>query len=1272
MNTIINQRYRLLTVLGKGAQGVVYLAMDQLRDDQQVALKVLTAVHFNAVLRFEFAQAAKLDHPHLARVYDFGIIAQHEAGDASLPRGAAFFTQEFVAGLPAQRWAAPLRGDERIFDIVKVGVQVARGLALMHRCGLIHRDVKPANIVVNKTGTSAKLIDFGLAVSMDALDGMKAGTLAFMAPEAVHGFPDVRSDIFSLGATLITLLGGAPQRQPSAMLPRLPDDTPLALATALTRMVHPRASDRFQNASDVVLALAGAVGASVLGESRGDVVVDAATDSSDAAARWSRSRSPELVGRDALLETLASWMGEERGIRTGILIGPAGVGKTRLFRTAVVARQLECGAEGGATPPQFLAGTLRQLVRTLMRSVGHDNTLLVRWLKGADLLDIHGGSAAESLIEEMVSLIRAAITLPTVVLVEGAQSVLEVGLLERLAKETGPTDRGIWVAVEARELGRAAADSRHLLVEVPPLTEQAEQELITLVLGRKPNASYAGSIHRMTGGIPALTEAVLAALLAKRPDGKIEAASLDEVALGGKPTQMLQEVLETLPGTVRRVAEALAVAATPLTEVEVSVLAELSDPAQLTSALADLEGRGWISLDSDEVVMRRLVGEVLLESLSSSRRTGISRRMVSVLDARTAPLWQRVHHAVNAGMVSEAKGHVDAAVKALQGSGDLPGAAILLESYLSHISNDDPDTDRYETELARLYRQTGEYRAAIRHAEAVEKRGGSSADEAALEKAASLRLVGAADEATTMLERLSHAEDGRVAVNARVQLARLALDSGRRLEASEHLSGIAIDAFREAGPDTLNTVGLIALFAGDDQKARTLFQRGLADAERAGDIRSQARFHGLLGMVCHGRSGWRDASECYENAFRLAEKAGDRHGAATYQTNLAAALTEEGRLEEALNAYRDGLERLRIFGRPEEIAQASANYAELLHRLGDLDAADRASIAAVNHGRAAGHRPLALALCVRGDLLLSRGALDDAEEMLYKAELLAETDALSTERNVARLHLTALAIARNRLIEAEEKLESISVADLSGAPTLALTHRRLTLVLALEGVGDVERALRSLIEMLPASTRDARAEHLSAFFWVARGANMLGSVDRARWAASAALGILERIRRETPSLYHQADTPMLKEMNRILRADSTVEAPEETRADWRRLARINTRLNSEIRVGRLLEIVMDAALDITGAERGFLLIANPKGELKVGCARNMDKASLLPDDESFSRTVAMRAFTSAEPVLTTDAREDARFNAMRSVVNLNLRYIVAVPLSVSQKPTGTI
>src|SRR5579883_616774 len=218
--------YEVLEVVGRGGMGVVLRARDR-KLQRVVAIKVLAAaLAASGSARQRFVREARA----AAAVRDDHVIAIHSVEDQG---PVPYLVMEFIDGCNLD---ALLRrgGPLEVKEILRIAIQVASGLAAAHKQGLIHRDVKPANILLENGVQRVKLTDFGLARAADdaslTQSGLIAGTPAYMSPEQANGEPvDQRSDLFSLGSVLYEVCTGRPAfRAPNtaAVLRRVSDERP--------------------------------------------------------------------------------------------------------------------------------------------------------------------------------------------------------------------------------------------------------------------------------------------------------------------------------------------------------------------------------------------------------------------------------------------------------------------------------------------------------------------------------------------------------------------------------------------------------------------------------------------------------------------------------------------------------------------------------------------------------------------------------------------------------------------------------------------------------------------------------------------------------------------------------------------------------------------------------------------------------------------------------------------------------------------------------------
>ena len=256
--------YRIETVLGHGGMGIVYRALD-MKLNRPVAVKFLSEKVADEEARRRFQQeahtASSLNHPNILTVHDTG---EWE--------GQHYVVTEFVDGGTLSAWAN--QGQRSWRQCVELLQGVAEGLAAAHEARILHRDIKPGNILVAQNG-HAKLADFGLAKldkdssigEMQTGTGVIVGTTAYMSPEQATGQKcDVRSDIFSLGIVLYEMLAGKHPFEGKSSLEMvqkilqhdptdLDDSIPAALRNIVGKALEKEPNDRYQSARELAVDL---------------------------------------------------------------------------------------------------------------------------------------------------------------------------------------------------------------------------------------------------------------------------------------------------------------------------------------------------------------------------------------------------------------------------------------------------------------------------------------------------------------------------------------------------------------------------------------------------------------------------------------------------------------------------------------------------------------------------------------------------------------------------------------------------------------------------------------------------------------------------------------------------------------------------------------------------------------------------------------------------------------------------------------------------------
>src|SRR5437764_530632 len=260
LNSLFDGRYKIVRKLGTGGMANVYLAEDQ-ELGRRVAIKILDDRHaadeqFVERFRREAKNAAGLSHPNIVSIYDRG-----EA------EGTYYIAMEFLDGRSLKELILT-RGPAPVSIAIDYARQILAGLRFAHRHGIVHRDIKPHNVIIDGEGR-AKVTDFGIAragASQMTEAGSIIGTAQYLSPEQARGTQvDQTSDLYSLGIVLYELLTGSvpftgdtpveiamkhlsavPQR-PSAMRPEIPHDLDMVVLRALAK----DPADRYQSAEEM-------------------------------------------------------------------------------------------------------------------------------------------------------------------------------------------------------------------------------------------------------------------------------------------------------------------------------------------------------------------------------------------------------------------------------------------------------------------------------------------------------------------------------------------------------------------------------------------------------------------------------------------------------------------------------------------------------------------------------------------------------------------------------------------------------------------------------------------------------------------------------------------------------------------------------------------------------------------------------------------------------------------------------------------------------------
>ena len=694
LGSVLRDRYRLDSELGRGGMGTVYRATD-LELQREVAVKVLsgsgqTTDGRERLIR-EARAAAALNHPHIVTIHDVG-----EAG------GLPFLVMELIAG-PRLSQAKPTEL-ERVVDIA---VQICAALEHAHTNSIVHRDLKPDNVLLSGTGSAStvKLADLGLALPAHGTRisraGVIVGTAAYMAPEQALGQPvDGRSDLYALGVVLYELTTGrlpftgddpltvvsqhvhAPVVPPRVLRP----DLPRALEAIVIKLLAKDPAQRFASATETRTALLEAL------SSKDEPT---STDATSAVAILDALSRGRLVGRGTeLAEARELWRRAREGRGHAVLLsGEPGAGKTRLAREITIQAAVEgalvltggCYEYEATTPYLPFVEAFRRWVREeqnddKLREILGDAAGQIAKL--APEIETRLGPFPEvhQLAPHEERLLFFDAVAQVFSNIARRQSLLfyaddlhwadhgTLWLLGRLLRQLRDQRVLIVGAYRETELDRTHRLSRSLVdwnrerlitrIVLRRFNESETGDQLSALLGEHVSGEFAVAVHRETEGNPFFVEEVLKALVesgsVRRESSGWRRCDMDQLLIPQSVKEAIGHRLDRVSQECNELLRLGAILGKVFTFQELTTASEQNEDA-LIDALDEATGAQLIAPTSDDSFSftHDKIREVLYEELNPIRRRRLHRRVAEGLERNRASFCcgseKLAHHYIQAG-----------------------------------------------------------------------------------------------------------------------------------------------------------------------------------------------------------------------------------------------------------------------------------------------------------------------------------------------------------------------------------------------------------------------------------------------------------------------------------------------------------------------------------------------------------------------------------------------------------------------------------------------
>jgi Nif-specific regulatory protein len=1187
--------------IARTSRTAVYRVRTGAADGRPLALKVaLQSSDPEDLARFrhEVRLLSEARHPNVVEVYDFGV----------LPGDFPFLTMELLAGGVAERLRG--RGWDSIFD---AAMQAAAGLAHIHRQGVVHMDLKPANLGI-AGDFRLKILDFGLAhEARGPLDRRIRGTLAYTAPEVLlQDDYDHRADLYSLGMTLFELATGVLPSQVGDEMDavrfhlegEVPDplqvrpDMPPELARILKRLLQRDPADRYASAGRLLADLGQAAGRPL------DTTAAAALSFSEGKVLASR-----LVGRDEVLGRLRSTLSETAEGRGGAVLieGREGVGKSRLLREFRLFASIEGARIARSSPSEGMAEHAQPLAPFLdaLESLGVE----VRTL-GADARpgSIGDGDRRERfrLYQEISrGLAEAAGSgRPIILLLDDLAGKESEELLTYLGEDLRSSRVLVVAARRSEDAVAREEDDSVQRIALLPLDRAATAQLVDASLGTKSlPASFYAWIYDNTQGSPAEAQQILRQLVDDQVlqyrDGdwkpSIPALSRWASSPEGRDAQGWRR-FTALPVPEREVLEAAAVVAEPF---PLALLAALlgEDPQAVYERLDALVAQVYLERLRETggvryQIARQPFRQTLYSTLDPERRVLLHQRLAGLLEERLRQgdtglvtavaehFWRGGERGRSLPYLTWAAEEATAVYAYAQAAG-LYGRA----AEAAAEAGDEEMATQALAAQAEALTSAGAFARALKVYQELGRRPGLDLVLAARLQLRQGRLhtrVGEHEAALATheegLRQLSGLRRPELEIDLEIDLRHGKSLALRDLGDWEGAFNAARSALARAGREDLdrqranllNTLGNLYAARGDFRRAERLVRRGLRIAERTGDEVLELRLRNNLGNVLWKTGRFDHARELYSRNLAFYERTNDVWGQLFALNNLGILECSRGNWMAAREPLTRSIEVTRRLGARETEVTQRLNLGEAEEILGHWPRAQRHLERALKllEDTTPEHPDRFAVLAQLASLDRKRGRSAEAERRAREA--LAGAEAVGDPDLLAHCHLQIGLIEKDRdnleasgshLKRALELAEEAGIRQMLARVHISLADRALREG-DLEGAGRHAAEARSRVE--ETGDRFSEAKLLVVEARIASARDDVNAPDIAEQLFSQGVRLLEEL--ETPyeharSLYEwglrtwNVDTA-LRRLRRALSGFERLGAETESRRTSGALERI--------------------------------------------------------------------------------------------------------------------
>jgi transcriptional regulator with GAF, ATPase, and Fis domain/serine/threonine protein kinase len=1289
---VSSRRYRYVRSLGQGAQGVVHLVEDRFLNNRLVAIKILRPQvneEWLLAFRHEFEVLAGLAHPRLSAVHDFGITTD----------GHIYFSRDFIAGDDLRNATTGI--DFKRF--VSLAVEICRALKPLHSRGLVHGDLKPGNIICSTNGL-ARLIDFSFVRASNDDAGHK-GTLPFMAPEVIEGKPsDGRADLYSLGATLFEIISGTPPftgEVSQIIAGHLGPECPTVKATRIkckdkldkqifkgltpivARLLARRPADRFPDISEVESALRALAPELVEDDPLPDYPV-----------------FKETTGRDTEIDQIHQaitrrYAGSEQQPSLVVVEGELGTGKSSLLRgikwwaqlNGTSVAELRCAGGGLLNPIADLVD------QTLVNYEGNRTMMaagegLLATLTRPGETGVHLDSLTQSVARLLNSMADSRRLVVMVDDLEQASSET-LNVLRDLVAGVGSSNSIIFIVGCESSFCWSERIGSGQRISLPGLSNKQVSTLVKSFLGRV-ESRVVDRVMAHTGGNPLFVMTLLRDLAASGEG----AERLERL---GAPKQLetyWRDRLATLTKEARQLIEAASILGRPAESVELSKMTGKTNDA-VDSCLSDLEAGGWIRRAAQgwHVATQPLANEIAT-TIKKQRLVNLHRQ---ALDVETDEA-RRMYHFAMSGDLDRVRASGLEVSRSLESLGALSAARKLLSTMESVLDGRD-EQSAVRLDLGRICLAEGDYDVAKPYlTQLVNHKDPALGRQALLLLGRLHSLRGELDKAFDCLNQ-SLKLAGSAAHRARAHQELANVEYKRRdLEACKNAAELGLDCAPDEHPVRADLLGVLAKAAslgGRHEEALTHAEAAISEAQRAGDRRALAHSIRIMAWVRQHTGDLAGATEDLQRAVTLNREFGDFPRLMADQRVLGDLKWWLDQWYAALGHYEESARLAGAVANPIQRLDVQIGLGSLLAKVGRFERAQLILTKVEREAARLGQTELRLhALLYLADLVASQDRIGEALDKYYSevrvglANLGREAILAELELEMAGWHLWRAdpqdASAARQLISSAQKRQRKEEGRIFKDQ---LQLQRGTLEIK---DGRFEEGLKQLDELTERSEESGlkniawQAHLVVAKAHISRGVDFL-----ARRSLRSAEAILDQLSAGFPpehraSFWQDVRRAEVRRLLDVVAPSAQFSSSQLIEGNQKeidieaqslyRVLEFNKRLSSEHDLDHLLEAILEAAIELTGAERGLVLLVDTKEGGQTLDIRAIREMGLEKNDihNRFSRSIAESVHLDGEPVVTIDAMGDNRFSEFLSVHELHLRSVACLPVRYHGRSLGVL